>query len=886
MPRAFGGIYTADKDPSLGMLLGQSTNNAAALIEDAKSGWGIEVTIEMLLRRWLGYLKDFTGIDLESLADLFANFFDNLSELFGDLNPFSGHFNPADAINHFVNMLLDVAVYFPLDLIQGIIGWFTNMGFQPVTDFLEQLITVLTGGLINEGTWTALEKWVGGLFNVIPVGSISSARPNLLPAPTFPVDSIATGGDWSIDPTSTRSADGSGSLMLVCDGHPHAIRSGRDRTDYVKVSPGQTLTASISVNTQDYVGTANWPIKLQIVPFHSATEVFPYTYEGDPVTVAQFAPLPGDMDWPGHMITDSDYVVPEGVYGVQLRLYVTSDAKGGILRFDDASLKLTGLIAQEQVSGLAGVIQGIISRIQVVVDAVVNAITGGETFLHTMEDLALALLNIPFGNIVGVGGPTNIGKSILAVINNILGGLLGIPPPDPDDPNATPPNIADIFNISKIVSSLASLGGYAWQILGIRNNTPVYTGMLPNGKSNFPIDGINTDLACSQSASLIATYRIGESSPLGVVSWLGFGSLNIVGFYCNIWKIDSTSGDWSLVQHSPNIVGNLVNDSKPRWHFWELDTPVATVAGEEYAFEFVSVADAGHPSAVHTIRGIDTTDKIPDHPFAKVVGLAATRNNTSPTSPPSTIAKLSVTRSGKVPWVEVAIDTGNAPGYYDPVEVYVTGNSSVPIPAWAGFVDCIAVGGGGGGREGGTLGIYGEGGHPGKFSTVTWERGVDFDSDTDTSVAFTCGAGGVGGSGFSMVGGAGTASTWALTGHTLTAAGGEGGDALRFTPGYHEPGQGAGSITFNDQPYVGGGPQYAFGAAGAAPGGGGCGGNWITLQAGGPGAPGAGWVRFRQGAIEGGGDIPDNTPPTPPTILLDEESFTTITVTATGSIDS
>lgn len=852
------------------MLLGQSTNNAAALIEDAKSGWGIEVTIEMLLRRWLGYLKDFTGIDLESLADLFANFFDNLSELFGDLNPFSGHFNPADAINHFVNMLLDVAVYFPLDLVQGIIGWFTNMGFQPVTDFLEQLITVLTGGLINEGTWTALEKWVGGLFNVIPVGSISSARPNLLPAPTFPVDSVATGGDWSIDPNSTRSADGSGSLMLVCDGTTHAIRSGRDRTDFVKVSPGQTLTANISVSTQDYVGTATDPIRLQIVPLHSGTQIDPFTYQGEPVTLVQFSPLPGDMDWPGHMMVGEDYVVPEGVYGVQLRILVTSDARGGILRFDDAKLALTGLIAPDQVDGLPGIIQSLIGRVQVVIDALVNAFTGGDSFLHSMEDLVLALLNIPFGNIIGVGGPTNIGQSILAFIDALVGGLVGAP--------GSGAGLADIFNVSKIISSMASLGQYAWEILGLRNNTPVFTGLLPNGRSNFPISGINTGLACTQSASLIATHRIEESMPLGVVSWLGYGTSGITGFYVNIWQISPTTGDWTLIQHSPNIVANLNPGSTPQWNFWELDTSVAAKAGDEYGFEFVAVG------GTHTIRGMDTTDTIPDHPFAKAVRMGATRNNTTPTDPPATIAKASVTRSSKIPWIEIAIDTGNMPGYYDPIEVYMTEAGQVPIPKWCGYIDVIALGGGGGGNHGGTAGFYGEGGYAGKWAYKTWIRGVDFDSDSDSVVTFSPGAGGSGGFALAFtVGAPGSASTWHITNATLTAAGGEGGDALRF--GGHTIGQGAGTQTFNGVTFVGGGDQNVYGSGGTT-GGGGAGGNWISFQAGGHGGPGVGWVVFRQGEIEGGGEIPDTTPPTPPTLLLDSDTYTSITVTATGAIDS
>ncbi|MFP9202789.1 hypothetical protein ACLI2R_16805, partial [Enterococcus faecalis] len=85
----------------------------------------------------------------------------------------------------------------------------------------------------------------------------------------------------------------------------------------------------------------------------------------------------------------------------------------------------------------------------------------------------------------------------------------------------------------------------------------------------------------------------------------------------------------------------------------------------------------------HSVRGMSTTDDIPDHPFAQVVGLAATRDNSSsPNTPPSTIAKASVVRSGNIPWIETAIDTGNGVGYYDPISVYAVDDGTIPIPSW------------------------------------------------------------------------------------------------------------------------------------------------------------------------------------------------------------
>lgn len=737
----------------------------------------------------------------------------------------------------------------------------------PVIGDIVRAITGVVGGTIFE-----IEKFFANLFNVIPVGSLTAAQPNLLAAFNFPVDALGYEGEWYIDEDSTRTADGSGCLVLDCDGKVHAIRSGRDRTDIIKVTAGQAMRGQIAIATDDFVGTGKSCIALQVVPFYEGTTDSPFPYEGTAIQLIDYAPPAGDQMWPGHLLTSTEWVVPTGCVGVQLRILVTGDALSGKLRFDDASLKLTGLISTEQVSGLPGIIQNLIGRIQVVMDAIVNVFTGGDTFLHSLEELTLALLNIPFGNVVGVGGPTNIGASIMSFLDALLGGLVGVP--------GSGGGLADVFNVSNIVSSMAALGKYAWELLGIRNNTPVATGLLPTSDSNYPYPNANTYLAVTQSQSLCITYRTERSAPLGVVSWLGHTSTGITGFYVNIRKINPTTGARELVHHSNNIVANLPAGSSTQWVFYELPEPIARVVSDEFEIQLVPVG------GTHYVKGYDTGDAIPDHPNALVVAPAAVRNETTPTSPTQTIAKSSVVSSSKVMWIETAIDTGNAPGYYDPVVVYLTESTTVPIPKWAQYIEVVILGGGGGGRSGGTFGFYGEPGHAGKWAAVIWERGVDFTAATDTSVTFVCGAGGVGGVALSSpAGGNGGASTMSLSGHTLTAAGGVGGHNFLAGLASHYPGEAAGNYTLNEQNYVGGGGQFVYGAAGAAPGGGGCGGNWVNFQPGGAGAVGGGWVRFRQGAIEGGGDTPDTTPPTTPTLIVDEDKFTTITVTATGATD-
>jgi len=758
---------------------------------------------------------------------------------------------PEDLPHLLLDFIEDLPVVGQLvGLLEAILGTYDGddevlLAVQEIFGPIRSLVDLLTGG--------------------IPIGSLTTEQPNLWPLGTFPADSVSGQGIWVLDSTVSRTVENvpipggmlTGSVKVVADSTMKALRGVS-----TAVAAGRPLAVSVFCKWDSYAGSGS-TVRLDLVEYGTVGGA---DVQIGVVTIASLAPPTSAGGWSELAGT---YTAAAGVTKIRPRLVVTDEADSGTIWFDDATAYQSGTIPADWVAGLPEIVQGLIGRIQALLDVIHNALTGDTTLTHSLEDLIAALAAIPFGNITGVGGPANVGESILGLLDNLIGGLTGTP--------GSGASFADAFNISALVSSLASLGGYAWDVLGIRNNTPVASGLLPNAKSNFPINDINTSLSATAAASLIATYRIGESSPLGVISWLGYGTAGLTAFYVNVWLIDPDTGDWSLVHHSPDIVADIEPGATQQWNFYNLADPLAVVAGEQYGFELVPVG------ATHHVRGISTTDTIPDHPYAQIVGLAATRNNTDPTAPPSTIAKASVVRSGDVPWIEVGIDTGNSHGSHDPVTVYLTESGSVPIPSWAGFIDGITVGGAGGGRKG-ALARYGEGGFAGQFAAVTWERGVDFD-DSVTSVDFVCGEGGAGGAGvFDGVGGDGEDSTLSITGHTVTAAGGAGGQMLIVLNG-RQYGEGPGTYTFNSDPYVGGGNQYTAGAPGASPGGAGAGGSAVTLQNGGAGAPGGGWVKFRQGAIVGGGDIPDTTPPTAPTVELDAATYSSITVTATGSVD-
>lgn len=159
----------------------------------------------------------------------------------------------------------------------------------------------------------------------------------------------------------------------------------------------------------------------------------------------------------------------------------------------------------------------------------------------------------------------------------------------------------------------------------------------------------------------------------------------------------------------------------------------------------------------------------------------------------------------------------------------VAGTYTYSIPTWAGAVDVIALGGGGGGQDGfifSFVSFNGNSGNHGVWATSTLTRGTTLPGGTST-LNVTVGAGGA-------RAGAGSASSVTGAGvTTVTAAGGAAG-------GSGSNGN-AGTTVYDGQSYVGG-AAVSVGQPANAPGGGGGGGTPPGSGHGIPGAPGAVWI--------------------------------------------
>lgn len=716
-------------------------------------------------------------------------------------------------------------------------NWGENLDIFAGVQALKDKLTGVAGATPND-----IDDWLVGLLTGSSPLNPAKLNESLWPLGVFPnAEAIAASPDWSFDPGVTRTADSTGSVRVTADGAMHAIK-GVETT----VVAGQQVDVSVFVTWDGYVGSGT-PIQVQIAQYHKTGDTTTFLGYATITTLGPTTPSGGWAELAG------SYNVPDGVNVIRGRVVVTAAATAGTLHFDDASAR--NKIVAGWVAGLPESIQDLLGRLQAFLDGGVNALIGGSTFGHTLEDWLEALHVIPPDNVQGAAGPATIFGSIFGVIDAWLSGAVGTP-------GATGGSLADVTNVSGQVASNAYLGGEAWRITNILNNTPVARGMLPTGRANYDITSANTFLAVTQSASLSSSFGLLQAMPVGVISWYGYGNAGMTAFYVNIRKVNPATGVRELVHHSANILGDIVAGSDPDdadWMFYELPAALAGQPTDTYFVEWVPVG------GTHHIRGMSFTDNIKDHPLAAAPCVATVVDYSSgPNSPASTLPKA--TAGPNVPWVEFAVSLGDVADHREPRIVTLEfDGQTVPIPSWCNRLDLIPLSRGGRGHDGGfdlLKGgfLNGQPGEPGNYAPRTLERDTHW-SDDSTLVTFNILTNGN--------------ARLSIPGYDTTAIAGADGATAQF--GLQPVGRGPGVLEYNGQKYAGGVAQEAWGGAGADPGGAGNGGRGLGPQAGGPGGKPVGFVCFRQVAVDGETAGGDTTPPN-----IDALDVTITDVTAGG----
>lgn len=704
------------------------------------------------------------------------------------------------------------------------------------TDFLTGPWQDLLDGLLD-GSWPVNAVSLFGdlssnLFSMLPINILAAPKTMPMTGGTFPnADSVKGAGVWIWDPTVTRTADGTGSMRVSANGTLRAVRG-----ETISISEGQKITLSIWVKWFSYVG-AGPTVQLHAVRFDDNDVELGTDF------VAQITPTSGTAG--GWTELTGAYTVPSGVAKIRPRFSVTSGATSGQLNFDDGTYTVSSnfidnLTQWFRVPAIGDLFTDPLSFIpsdlipepvRNTIDTVFQAITGLVRVDNLLSELADVLRAIPFGNILGVGGPANIGSSVLGVIDSLVGGFVGA--------IGTGASIADIFNIGNLVSSNATRGGFAFDILGILNNKQMWDGLLPTSSSTIPLSHIDTGGAApytfgvTSSTAVTGWKRFTQAMPLGVISWLGNGTTSITDMRVNIWKMDPLTGIADLVHTSANIIGDIVSGGTADYNTYEIPDPIAVSASDVYGAEIEVRSGAG----THTVAGQQAW--LGDHPTAFPRRMQSTRNSGG-SAPPSSISAgtMNGLYGTNRPFIEFAVETGPGSEFHEPQVVQFTSSDSVVIPNWANKVDRVLIPAGGGGAGGTTAwGFPGTHGNTGVWTRDTLTRGTHF-SGTPTAT-ITLGNPGTGGALFGN-GSNASNSTIAVTGaSTLTATGGTGGSGVG-----NAAGPGPGDLTYQGQTYHGGVTQNTFGADGTSPGGAGAGGDY--LGTGGDGGHASAWLVFRQ----------------------------------------
>ncbi len=664
-----------------------------------------------------------------------------------------------------------------------------------------------------------------GLLGLLPSSQVGNTSPNLLTNPGFDsAASLATNPDFTWDGTVGHTTVGS--AKATADGTTKTVVSNT-----VAVSQNQVLQVSAWTRFSGVTSSAN-PISLAINGY-DADNNFVAT------TVLQSIAASGDSS--GWTQLSGSYTVPATVTSVVVQLQVSSSATVGTVWFDDASLTKTGLMSGSWMSGISGTVE---SDLQSIVTNIVSTLTGSVS--AGIDDLVTALQNIPSELVTGLLGPSNIGASLQATVDNLWQAFTG----DVEGVGNSLQNL--VSAASNMVGSVASSVDISQQNSYTLTNRavtkPGYHAIDPTVDAVFDITtigsasaGVPTTVSVTSAASVMGALSTPDGGVKESITWWGGALTNITGIYLTIYAVDASTGAFDEVYQTGNIISGVTASAQ---NYYDLPSAnyLSTAQGDWYVIELAITGTGTYAVAGLPNHWLGANTNV--HPSQ----LGWTRNTSSGVTAPATITNPSPSQN--IPWF--GLGGSASASSMAPVTQEFLSSDTYTVPTWlqsGDRFDIIALGGGGGASGGASgFGIYfaGNGGYAGSWEAITLTYGIDIPLTT-TSFTVTVGGGGSGGASAEADGAAGGNSTVAITGYgTITADGGSYTSKTASTSnGWANTtdGESPGYETFNGQNYPGGAEQTATGATGNSPGGGGSG---EFDEPGGAGAGCAVWIRAYQ----------------------------------------
>lgn len=258
------------------------------------------------------------------------------------------------------------------------------------------------------------------------------------------------------------------------------------------------------------------------------------------------------------------------------------------------------------------------------------SVTPVNTVVQQIQDWwnsnAAYLSNIPNTAVQGLTGfGANIGASVQALSDAAWQGLrafLGIPS------GVGPPQVAsagqqvrvDLNNASDIATAAALY--QANQAITKQS----FLSIDPSADPVFPLSNITgaspSTVSVTQAKSVMGIIGLPDSGTKKSVVWLGGALTNITAVYVNLYKVNTTTGEFTRTHKSANIIGSLANPvSGVAWNFYNL--PISdnfpTVQGDWYVAE-IAITGTG----TYSVVGVSNS-WMPNHPTVYPKGLGASR---------------------------------------------------------------------------------------------------------------------------------------------------------------------------------------------------------------------------------------------------------------------
>lgn len=222
-----------------------------------------------------------------------------------------------------------------------------------------------------------------GHLTQIDLGSIGQFSPNLLSEGDF-LDSVVVAPN-----TGFTVVDGA--AVVTADGADHVLIS-----EVIPVTKDQQIWAGASSKYASATGAAN-SVLVQLVSLVKDPAMASGYSPVSTVALGSLTPSGTAPDWTVLSNELSKYTVPNGVDGVAVQLHVTPDALTGTVSFKTAFLKKTQKLPIPFVGELPETLQAAATRVQAIIDRIINAFQNLGEFVdgdHDVEDVLGAIFGI------------------------------------------------------------------------------------------------------------------------------------------------------------------------------------------------------------------------------------------------------------------------------------------------------------------------------------------------------------------------------------------------------------------------------------------------------------------------------------------------------------